>query len=369
MGRTIPKASGLLVAMVAASIMCACSAHGAPSRIETKPKPVVPKGGILLQGAGGTLPAILYEKWFSIYQGQSAGTVISYDAVGSSDGIRRFIGQNAKEEEKVDFGASDAAMRDDELASVASGALLLPVTAASVALAYNLPQLSTDLRLSRQAYADIFLGQIKNWNDARIARTNPGVKLPNLTIAVVVRQDGSGTTFALTKHLDAISETWRAGFGAATLVNWPGNAIRAQGNEGVAGTILHSVGAIGYLSYEYALKTGLKVAWLENREGKFVPPTEMHAAAALASVELPENLRLFVPDPRGADAYPIVTLTWILLYQNYPDLKKAKSLHDLFHWCLTDGQKYAASNGYIPLPPNIAARSIASLERLRIADQ
>lgn len=369
MRHPIARASAVLLAMVAAGMLCACSARGAPSKSQFKPRPTVPKGGVLLAGAGGTLPAILYQKWFSTYEQQFPGTVISYDAVGSSEGIRRFIGQNVAQEERVDFGASDAAMRDDELANVPSGAMLLPVTAASVALAYNLPQVASDLRLSREAYAGIFLGQIKSWNDARIARTNPGVKLPNLTIATVVRQDGSGTTFALTKHLDAINETWRSGFGAATLVNWPGNTMRALGNEGVAGTILHSIGSIGYVSYEYALKTGLKVAWLENREGKFVAPTEDHAAAALASAELPDNLRLFVPDPKGADAYPIVTLTWILLYKNYPDPKKAKAVHDLFHWCLTDGQKYAASNGYIPLPPNIVARSISSLDGLHIADR
>jgi phosphate transport system substrate-binding protein len=315
------------------------------------------------------LPAILYEKWFSTNESQFPGTVVSYDAVGSSEGIRRFVGKNITPGEEVDFGASDAAMRDDELASVPSGATLVPVTATSVALAYNLPQISTDLRLSREAYADIFLGKIKNWNDSRIARTNPGLKLPNLTIAVVVRQDGSGTTFALTKHLDAIDEIWRASFGAATLVAWPGNTMRALGNEGVAGTIQHSMGAVGYVSYEYALKTGLKVAWLENREGNFIPPTEVHAAAALASAELPDNLRLFVPDPKGADSYPIVTLTWILLYKNYPQQKKAKALHNLFHWCLTEGQNYAASNGYIPLPANIVAHSIAALDGVRVAQQ
>jgi phosphate transport system substrate-binding protein len=192
MRHPIPQASALLVAMVAAGIMCACSAHAAPSKSQSKPKPAVPNGGILLEGAGGTLPAILYEKWFSTYESQFPGTVVSYDAVGSSEGIRRFVGKNITPGEEVDFGASDAAMRDDELASVPSGATLVPVTATSVALAYNLPQIS-DLRLSREAYADIFLGKIKNWNDSRIARTNPGLKLPNLTIAVVVRQDGSGT--------------------------------------------------------------------------------------------------------------------------------------------------------------------------------
>src|SRR5262249_51981753 len=156
-------------------------------------------------------------------------------AVGSGEGTRRFIGQNVKPEEQVDFGASDAAMTDQDMARVANGALVVPLTAGSVALAYNVPGVEAELTLSRQAYAGIFLGRIKKWNDPLIARSNPGVKLPNITIATVVRQESSGTTFAFTKHLEAISDDWRAQFHAATLINWPGNAMRAVGNEGVAG--------------------------------------------------------------------------------------------------------------------------------------
>ena len=366
--RLVFSAVRIVVLLGIAGILHGCSAGAVPSQ-ETgaSPKPVVPPGGVLLQGAGATFPSVLYEKWFSLYQADHPQTVVAYDAVGSGEGIRRFIGHNVKDEERVDFGASDAAMGDDEIASVPEGALLVPLTAGSVALAYNLPGLAHRLTLSRQAYTGIFMGQIKNWSDARIARTNPGVKLPNLTITTVVRQDGSGTTFAFTKHLDAIGDSWRSLYGPATLINWPGNSMRARGNEGVAGRIKQSIGSVGYVGYEFARKAGLEVALLENRAGNFAGPTETSTASALAGAELPDNLRLYVPDPSAPDAYPIVTLTWILLYRSYRDPQKASEVQDLFRWCLIDGQQYAAALGYTPLPPDIVRRSLQALDSLRLA--
>jgi phosphate transport system substrate-binding protein len=343
--------------------MTGCKAQAVPSREPAgRAKPEVPPGGVLIEGAGATFPSALYETWFQKYQAARPARVIAYDAVGSGEGIRRFIGENVKDEERVDFGASDAAMRDDEIARVAAGVVLVPMTGGSVAVAYNLPDLPSDLRLSREALAGIFLGQIRSWNDPRIARGNPGVKLPALTIATVVRQDGSGTTFAFTKHLDASSDVWRSQYGAATSINWPGNSMRATGNEGVAGRIKHAVGSIGYVGYEFARKADLRVAHLENQTGKFVAPTEASSASALADVQLPDNLRVYVPDPSAPDAYPIVTLTWILLYKHYADPQKRRELHDLFRWCLTDGQQYASSLGYTPLPPAIVTRSLAALD-------
>jgi phosphate transport system substrate-binding protein len=367
--RSAPCSVLLAAVLLAISILCGCSTGGVPTKTAAaaKPRPVVPPGSVLLQGAGATFPSALYEKWFSLYQSVHPKTVVSYEAVGSGEGIRRFLGQNVKDEEKVAFGASDAAMRDDEISQVPAGVILLPVTAGSVGLAYNLPDISADLKLSRQAYTGIFMGEIKNWNDRRIALTNPGVKLPNLTITTVVRQDGSGTTFAFTKHLDSISEAWRSRYGPATLINWPGNSMRGLGNEGVAGKIVRSVGSIGYVSYESARKAGLKMAVLENRTKKFIAPSENSSASALAAAELPENLRFYVPDPVGENSYRIVTLTWILLYRNYSDPQKAQAIHDLFRWCLTEGQRYAAELGYTPLPPNIVSRSLAALDSSQIA--
>ena len=324
-----------------------------------------PAGAVLLRGAGATLPSPLYKEWFTAYQSGHPDTVVTYDSVGSGEGVRRFLGKNVKPEELVDFGASDAAMRDEEIAQSPKGVLLLPMTAGAVVLAYNLPDFEGELRLSRKAYAGIFLGEIKNWNDPQIAESNPGRKLPKLTIATVVRQDGSGTTYAFTKHLDAISNRWRSLYGPATLVNWPGNAMRAPGNEGVAARINQSMGSIGYVSYEFARKLKLKIAVIENRSGHYVTLTGQSSEAALASAELPDNLRLFMPDPPGPDAYPIVTFSWILLYPSYDDTKKAKAVRELFRWCLSDGQNYASQRGYVKLPPSITARALTALDSMK----
>jgi phosphate transport system substrate-binding protein len=351
----------LALSLVALELLSGCKAKDDSAQA----KPVVPPGGVLLRGAGATFPSVLYLRWFAAYQKQHPETVITYDAVGSGEGVRRFVGVGVDEADQIDFGASDAAMRDEDIVRTPSGALLVPMTAGSVALAYHLPGFDGDLKLSRKAYAGIFLGTIKNWNDPLIQKSNPGAKLPNITITTVVRADSSGTTFALTKHLDAISDQWRDQFGPATLVNWPGNAMRAKGNEGVAARIKQSEGSIGYVGYEFARKAELRVALLENKEGKFVPPLAVNSIAALSTAELPENLRAYVPDPAGADSYPIVTMTWILLHRNYAEAAKARALHDLFAFTLSDAsQKNALDLGYVPLPPGVAAKSLAALDSL-----
>jgi phosphate transport system substrate-binding protein len=346
-------------------LFCVLSGCSATDRGDTIPK--APPNGILIKGAGATFPSVLYKQWFSIYQGQHPNTVISYDAVGSGEGVERFIGKNIKEEKLVDFGASDAAMTDQQIDQVPEGVVILPATAGSVVLVYNLPDVTGELKLSRDAYAGIFLGEIKTWNDRRIAATNSKGMLPNLTVAPVVRQDGSGTTFAFSKHLDAINSTWHERYGAATVIDWPGNAMRASGNEGVAARVQHSVGAIGYVGYEFARKLGLKMATLQNGHGDFVKPATASGSAALTAVQFPENLRVFVPDPSSSDAYPIVTFSWILLRKHYEDAEKGNAIRDLFQWSLQEGQDYAAELGYLQLPPDVAAKSLAALSTVRTA--
>jgi len=336
------------------------------SRSEPEAQATPPPGGVLLTGAGATFPSVLYNRWFSVYHDSHPNTLIKYAAVGSGEGVRRFIGKNIPDEERVDFGASDAAMSDAEIERANNNALMVPVTAGCVVLAYKLPGFQGDLKLSRRAYAGIFLGDIKQWNDPLIAKSNPGVKLPNLTIVTVVRQDGSGTTFAFTKNLDAISEKWRNQFGPATLVDWPGNAMRGKGNEGVAGLIGKSDGAIGYVGYEFAQKIGLDTAALENKDGKFVKPSEQSCMAALAAADnIPANLRLFVPDPSGADSYPIATLSWILLRKSYRNVETANALRELFLWCLQDGQRYSPELGYVRVPAAIAEKAAAALSSIK----
>jgi phosphate transport system substrate-binding protein len=327
-------------------------------------EPSLPAGSILLTGAGATFPSPLYNRWFAAYHQEYPQTYIKYNPVGSAEGVRRFIGKNILENEKVEFGASDAAMQDAELAQADNNVLMVPVTVGCVVLAYNLPGFQGTLRLSRRAYAGIFLGEIRNWNDPLIAQSNPGIKLPDLTIVTVVRQDGSGTTFAFTKHLDAISDRWRSQYGPATLVNWPGDAMRATGNEGVAGLIEKSEGSIGYVGYEFARRIGLPVASLENKEGKFVEPSPESCTAALATIQLPDNLRAYVPDPSGENSYPIVSFSWILLHKKYESAETATAIRDLFRWCLLDGQKYAPALDYLPLPASVAQKALVAVNSI-----
>lgn len=316
---------------------------------------------VVLKGAGATFPAPLYEKWIQAYRQVDPRVSISYDAVGSGEGQRRFGAGS------VDFGASDAALSDEQMARVRAGARLIPAAAGIVVLAYNVPGLGGPLKLSRDVYVDIFARHIRTWNDPRIRAINPGLTLPNRTIALVARQDGSGTTFALTNHLAAISDAWRdRGPGVGTLVDWRGAAMLARGNEGVAGRIRGSEDSIGYIEYHFAKRLGLPMAELQNKAGRYVAPGERAGQIALMQSvsRMPANLRLFLPDPDGEDAYPIVSYTWLLLYDRYPDREKVAALRKFVKWGLTEGQAHSHDLGYIPLPQEVATLSLAAVERI-----
>ena len=266
---------------------------------------------VSLTGAGASFPAPLYQRWFSEYSQKNPNVQVTYQSVGSGAGVEQFTQQT------VNFGASDVAMKDEEIAKVDRGVVLLPMTAGSIVLAYNLPGV-TELQLSRQVYVDILLGKIKKWNDSAIAKINPEAKLPNQEITVVHRSDGSGTTGVFTKHLSSISSEWQKKVGSGKTVAWP-TGVGAKGNEGVTAQIKQTEGSIGYIEYGYAKQLGIPVASLENKAGNYVAPSSESASSALGAVTLPENLRAFVTDPEGGDSYPIVSYTWILAYGNYDD--------------------------------------------------
>ncbi len=317
---------------------------------------------VLLNGAGATFPAPLYKKWIDVYTKQNPGIMIDYREVGSGEGTKRFL------EHTVDFGASDAALTDEQMAAVTAGARLVPVTAGMVVLAYNLPGLTAPLKLTRDVYADIFAGKIRQWGDARLVGLNPELKQSKQTITLVGRQDSSGTTYALTNHLSAVSAQWRdRGPGVGKVVDWPGNAMMARGNEGVASRIKISQGSIGYVEYGFARRLGLAMAHLQNRAGRFVEPGPRSGQAALAAgvKQMPDNLRAFLPDPEGEDAYPIVTFTWLLLYGQYAEAEKAVALKRFVDWSLTEGQSYSGELGYIPLPADAASLARAAVAAVR----
>jgi phosphate transport system substrate-binding protein len=320
---------------------------------------------VKLIGSGASFPFPLYSKWFKDFSQQTDGVRIDYQAKGSGAGIQDFIN------ETVDFAASDAAMKDEEMAQVKRGAILLPMTAGEVVLAYNLDGVD-ELKLPRDVYPEIFAGKITQWNDPAIAKANPGVELPDEPITVVVRSDSSGTTYVFTGHLSEINPDFKDTIGQAKSPQWPGSAkfVKAPKNDGITATIKQTPGAIGYIEYGYAKLTKAKTAMLENKSGKFVMPGSESGAAALASAEFPEgnlpnsdvpNLIAWVNDPAGEDAYPIATFTWMLLYKDQDD-EKAKVLRDLIEYCLTEGQKSADALGYIPLPENV-------IEKVRAAAQ
>ena len=281
--------------IIALLAICASCSRAAPSR----PKIEAPPGGVVLRGAGATFPSPLYEEWFRAYQKEHPRLAVAYDAVGSGAGIKRFIGKSTDlaEEDLIDFGASDAAMTDAEIAEVNRGVQLVPMTAGAVVLAYNLPELQDELRLTREAYSGIFLGEITKWNDPKIVATNPGLKKAAVTIALVARRDASGTTYALTNHLSAISEEWRGRFGAVQLVDWPGAAMRVDGNAGVAGRIKQSLGSIGYLELGFARQLGLRRAWLQNKAGRFVRATAESGRRRSAPHSYPRISGSFIPTP------------------------------------------------------------------------
>ena len=315
----------------------------------------------MLQGAGATFPAPLYKKWIGIFTAQNPDITVEYKDVGSGEGVQRFLAHT------VDFGASDAAMTDEQMAKVANGARLVPTTAGMVVLAYNLPGLDGALKLSRYVYADIFLRKIGKWNDPRIQALNPGLKLPNRSIVLAARQDRSGTTFALANHLSAISAEWQRGPGVGYSIDWSGRAMLARGNEGVAGLVKLSEGALGYTEYGFAERLRLPTAQLQNKAGRYVGPSDRSGQAALTSsvARMPDNLRLYLPDPEGEDSYPIVSLTWLLLYERYPDQQKSAALKRFLTWGLSLGQSYGPELGYIALPADVTSRSRAALERIQ----
>jgi phosphate transport system substrate-binding protein len=306
-----------------------------------------------LSGAGATFPAPLYQRWAVEYNKQVPSIRVNYQSIGSGAGVKNFI------QGVVDFGASDAAMTDAEMAKSPRGAVLLPATAGSVVLAYNLPGI-TGLKLTRAALAGIFLGTVKRWNDPAIVSANPDTALPDMAINVAYRSDGSGTTFVFTQHLAAISPEFDEKVGFDKSVTFP-VGVGGKGNEGVTALVEQNAGTVGYVEFGYAENNGLSVASIENKSGNFVAPTPESGAAALASVEMPENLRVWPVDPAAPDAYPIATFTWLLLYKKYDDPAKLQALKDFVTYGLTEGQSFAVELGYIPLPAEVVAKANAAL--------
>ena len=324
--------------------------------------PAASSGGATLSisGAGATAPNPIYQRWFQEYNKLKPTVQISYDSVGSGAGVKRFLDQT------VDFGATDAVLKSDERSKLPAdrgSAIQVPTTGLFVVFAYNLDGVD-NLKLSREAFCGIADGSIKTWNDPKIAKDNAGVTLPGDAITFVHRSDGSGTTDIFTKHLVKACPNWKVGSGKT--VEWP-TGTGAKGNEGVAANIQQTKGSIGYTEFSFAKQTQLKTATLQNKAGVFIAPTPGAAAKALEGETVPADFALQVPDPAGKEAYPIVSLTWMLLYGQPKDAAKAKEMAEFLRWSVKDGKQYATELGYIPLPDELATKVSATLDKIKVA--
>ena len=320
-------------------VLAALAAPAAPAAAQVK-----------LNGAGATFPNIIYQDWMLTYNKAHSDVQLNYQSIGSGGGIRQFS------DGTVDFGASDAPMKDSAIAAINGNVLHIPTVLGGDVPTYNLPEVTATLRFTPDLLADIFLGKITKWNDARIAAANPGVKLPGSDIVVVHRSDGSGTTFIWTDYLSKISPEWEQKVGRGTSVNWP-VGLGGKGNEGVTATVKQTPGAIGYVELGYAMINKLPAGAVQNKTGKFVTPAlesiTAAAAGAMRAMNPSTDFRVSITNPDGEKAYPIASFTWLLLRKDYDDAAKAGALVKFVWWAETEGQTKTEPLGYAPLPKQL----------------
>ncbi|BAQ60557.1 phosphate ABC transporter [Geminocystis sp. NIES-3708] len=349
-------ASSLFGAVLFTGVLTGCESK---SNSSVSAPSIDPNQTVMIKGAGATFPAPLYQLWIQKYSEEKdkQNIKIAYDSVGSGAGVKNFLSEN------VDFGASDAPLNEEEKQKMPKNrgkALQIPMTGGLVVFAYNLSNYEglEDIRLSRDSYCGIVTGNITKWNDPQIMADNPDLRLPDLPVIFVHRSDGSGTTFIFTSHIEKVCNDWKAGAGKK--VEWP-SGIGADGNEGVSTQIQQTDGAIGYIEYSYAKTKNLKTATIENKAGNFIKPSPESASKAFANTNVPDDFALVIPDTDITDAYPIVGLTWLLLYANYNDPNKIEVIKNFVQWSLIEGDQNASTLGYLPIPDDLQEKVITSL--------
>ncbi|MBZ5655982.1 MAG: phosphate ABC transporter substrate-binding protein PstS [Acidobacteriia bacterium] len=311
-----------------------------------------------LNGAGATFPNPIYSKWFSEYNKLHPDVEINYQSLGSGAGIRQVLNGT------VDFGASDGPMSDEQLKEAKTRILHIPTVMGAVVPAYNVPGVSGEIKFTPDVLADIFLGKIANWNNAAIAKANPGTKFPDQPIIVVHRSDGSGTTFIFTDYLSKVSKEWESAVGKGTSVKWP-VGLGGKGNEGVAGQVRQLTGSIGYVELIYAVQNNISYGSVRNAAGEFLKGTLEGVTEAAASVKnMPADFRVSITNAPGKSAYPISSFTWMLIPVQSKDAKKGQILADFLNWMVTDGQKMTTQLAYAPLPENVAEKVKAAIKEV-----
>ena len=312
---------------------------------------------MMLNGAGATFPYPIYSKWFDEYAKVDPSVRFNYQSIGSGGGQKQILSQT------VDFGASDGPMSDENLAKAPGKLLHIPTVAGADVVTYNLPG-NPALKFDADTIAGVFLGHIKKWNDPKITALNPGVKLPDKEIIVVHRSDGSGTTYIWTDYLSKISPEWKSKVGTGTSVNWP-TGIGGKGNEGVAGQVKQTPGALGYVELIYAIQNKMPYAEVKNAAGEFIKPTLESITAALATADIPDDFRFSMTNAPGKDSYPIAGATWLLVYEHQKDSAKCKKLVEFLKWMSTKGEGMAKNLDYAPLPENVEQRVLKRIDEIK----
>ncbi len=311
-----------------------------------------------LTGAGATFPYPIYSKWFSEYSAAHPGVEINYQSIGSGGGIKQATSG------LVDFGATDGPMNDDQIAQSKVKLLHLPTVLGAVVPIFNVTGVN-DIKFSPDVLADIFLGKINTWNDARLVKDNPGVNLPNIPIHVVHRADGSGTTYIFSDYLSKVSKDWANGPSKGTALNWP-TGVAGKGNEGVASFVRQLPGAIGYVELIYALQNKISFGQVKNPAGNWVKASIAGVTEAAASVkQIPADYRVSITNAPGAQAYPISSFTWMLVPVKSADPAKGKVLKDFLNWMLNSGQSEVEALYYAPLPKSVIAKEQSAVNNLQ----
>ena len=313
---------------------------------------------VLINGAGATFPYPIYSKWFDVYSQSHPEVQFNYQSIGSGGGIKQITAKT------VDFGATDGPMTPDQMNEAPGRIYHIPMVMGSEAIVYNLDGVKNGLKLTGEVLADIFLGKITTWNDARIAAENPGVALPSASIVVAHRSDGSGTTYIFTDYLSSVSGEWKGKVGKATSVNWP-VGLGGKGNEGVAGVVKQTPGSIGYVELSYAVHNGLTYADLKNKSGNYITPGIEATSKAAEGVKMPEDFRVSVVNSPNPEAYPIAGFTWLLIYKDMDDHVKGEAIVGFIKWAIHEGQEYTKDLLYAPLPLEVVTMIEKKLEHVK----
>ncbi len=311
----------------------------------------------LINGAGSTFDYPAFTKWFEAYAKVNGDVRFNYQSIGSGAGQKLLLNQT------VDFGASDAPMKDADMATAPDKILHLPIVVGGEAIAYNLPG-NPKVKLDADTVSGIYLGTITKWNDPNITALNPDVALPDLPIVVVHRTDGSGTTFIFTDYLSSVSPIWASSVGKGTSIKWP-VGLGGKGNEGVAGQVKQLVGAIGYVELAYAKQNRMTYAEIKNAAGNFVLPELDTISAAMATAKIPEDYRFSMVNAPGDKAYPIAGASWVLVYQHSKKAETGQKLVGFLKWAVTEGQKLSPALDYAPLPDAVQQRELSLLETIK----